>query len=74
MGPNGRPCGFTQHMDGVRIGEVWWSEQNEEDTMRVGVAVVLALAIAALATRYRERPHPAEAQREMRSQRGYPTI
>ena len=29
---------------GVWIGEVWWSEQNEEDTMRVGVAVVLALA------------------------------
>jgi hypothetical protein len=40
----------------VWIGEVWWSEQNEEDTMRVGVAVVLALAIAALVTWYSERP------------------
>jgi hypothetical protein len=54
---NGTPGGCRKHAfcdgspytwhpmgRGVWIGEVWWSEQNEEDTMRVGVAVVLALA------------------------------
>jgi hypothetical protein len=35
-GPNGR---------GVRIGAVWWSEQSEEDTMRVAVAVVLVASV-----------------------------